>query len=153
MQNRRAIFFGAVFVFCIPLCSCKDNGSHLPLDSGSRASVALSGLSGCRTEVAALAAALREDELAVNVQDGKVRFTHRGAVFNCCLDSVSLELFRCDDILRVVETAHAKEPCRCECTFDLQGEIADLESGEYWLEVAASPEVDSAWCRVQIHVR
>ncbi|MCE5270251.1 hypothetical protein LLH00_03110 [bacterium] len=125
----------------------------MPLDSGSKSSVALSGLSECRREVTDLAAEGREDELSVSVQEGKVRFTHRGALFNCCLDSVSLQLCKYGSILRVVETPHVNQPCRCNCTFDVQGELLELESGQYWLEVAPSPDGDCAWCRVQINVR
>lgn len=153
MLSRRAILFETILFTVALFLACKDNVTQLPLDTGSKASVALSGMSECRGEVTDLALASREDELAVTVQDGQVRFIHRGAIFNCCLDSVALELYKYEDVLRVVETAHANQPCRCQCTYELQGEIADLESGEYWLEVASQPEGDCAFCRVRITVR
>ncbi len=153
MLDRRAILSQTMLLGGLLFLACKDSVTHLPLDTGSQASVALSGMSGCRGEVMDLASASREDELAVTLQGGQVRFIHRGAVFNCCLDSVSLELRKYEDVLRVVETAHVNQPCRCQCTFELQGEIADLESGEYWLEVASRAEGNCAFCRVRISVR
>ncbi len=153
MRSPRVFILCAVIFMAFVFCACEDSETSLPLDSDSRSSVALSGLSDCRSEVTDLAAEGREDELAVSAQGGRVRFPHRGGVFNCCLDSVSLQLYKYGSILRVVEPPHESQPCRCNCNYELQGELLDLESGKYWLEVAPSPEGDCTWCRVQINVR
>jgi len=82
------------------------------------------------------------DELEVEVGPGTISFIHHSATYNCCLDSIGLDLEREDALLRVLETEYTAEPCRCICDFTVYGEIVDLPPGDYILEVvnAADPE-------------
>ncbi|MFC1537621.1 DUF3160 domain-containing protein [Gemmatimonadota bacterium] len=83
------------------------------------------------------------DELEIEVGESTLRFTHRNAVFNCCMDSVGLALERDKQVIRVLETEHTALACRCICEFTVYGEIVDLSPGEYTVEVvnAVDPEM------------
>ncbi|MBN2289791.1 MAG: hypothetical protein JXQ83_10700, partial [Candidatus Glassbacteria bacterium] len=92
------------------------------------------------------------DELVVEMADGVAGFVHSKATFNCCMDSVTLELDSAGGVLRVIETEHTAEACRCICDFTVHGEIYDLASGRYTLEVVSSADPKTVLCSAGFEV-
>ena len=118
------------------LAACNtENYVYSPPDT-SGAELRLAGLSECEgTLEGAGLAGERSDRLLAVVENGRVSFEHSGARFNCCLDNVSLALEIDGNCIRVLETEHTAEPCRCVCDFSVGGEITGLGNGSYVLEI------------------
>jgi hypothetical protein len=133
----------------LALAACEKSDS-LPDGPVGNPSLRLSGMDGCGESRAALALAEPKDELCAVVREGKVSFTHSNASFNCCLDSVSLELVNSGGVLRVIERARQTQTCRCTCEFTVYGEILDLDPGDYLLQVC--PEGGPAVCSVTVRI-
>ena len=55
-----------------------------------------------------------------------VEFTHSGASYNCCMDSIAVSLEYKGGIVRIIETEYAAVPCRCVCDYTVFGEITGL---------------------------
>src|SRR4030042_1786151 len=101
-----------------------------PFDGAAGASAQLSSLSDCQGEVSEISlAGQRQDELLATVEDGTVSFTHSGALFNRCLDSLSLTLQADGHTIRVVENEHCAEPGFCRCLYTVYGQGLDLAPG------------------------
>jgi len=92
------------------------------------------------------------DELRLEVTGGMINFIHSSATFNCCMDSVVLDLEREGSILRVLETEHTAEACRCICDFTVYGEMADLPAGDYTLEVVNAADPGTVLCSGRVTV-
>ena len=102
------------------------------------ATVRLSGLSGCETPTSSVAVS-GQDRLHAGEKDGKVSFEHSGAVFNCCMDSISISILSIKPgVVRVLETEHTANACRCNCNYTVFGEITGLEGGMITIEVASA---------------
>lgn len=152
MVPGKIIVTTVLLFVAVTLASCTDNDRSLPLDSDFEAFARLSGLSDCLEGTTDLSSSNRTETLTAVVEQGTVLFSHAGARFNCCMDSVSLEIVNHGSVLRIVETPHTAEPCRCECGFLVQGEVLGLSSGNYRLEVASTTGADVEWCAVDIRV-
>ena len=111
--------------------------------SGSGPSVRLAGLGGCNNSTkdyyTTRLAASGELELRY-LGDGTVSFTHSNAVYNCCLDRIDLSLTSSGNTLRVIEQEVVTNACRCVCSYEVQGEITDLEAGTYTVEVVSAAD-------------
>jgi hypothetical protein len=122
-----------------------------PFEAGG-GTVRLAALGDC-TGPGAMLAGESNANLVANVgSDGMVSFVHSGAVFNCCMDSVGLEMYSWGGILRVLEKQHCAEPCRCTCSYTVHGEIGDLAPGYYTLEVCGDSLGMDVLCSVQFQV-
>lgn len=67
--------------------------------------------------------------------DGILYLTHINADFNCCPDSLSGVVSIEDNIITIDEQAVVVTPCDCECLYDLDYEIYNLEPGVYTLDL------------------
>ena len=157
MLRKAAKFLIALVLGGIVFAGCENNSSIINPSSngGENAAVRLSALGDCEnpqytTLADLLAASDRNDELIATVEDGKVSFIHSGALFNCCMDSVSLEMETRGNVIRVVETEHTGQPCFCVCEYMIYGEILDLEPGTYTLEICPSMDSEEIICSVEV---
>jgi len=76
-----------------------------------------------------------------------VSFEHSGAVFNCCMDSISFSLLSIrPGVVRILETEHTANACRCNCNFTVFGEIDGLEGGLITIEVASAANPEKVVC-------
>ncbi len=168
------VFFGALMLFS----ACENAVNPTPLGPFPQPTVMLSGVGGCELPEEALLAGDRgeestnddslnndvpiisplvdgtpgEDQLEAVVTDGKVTFTHSGATYNCCLDSIGLEMEREGSVLRVLETEYAPKPCYCTCDYTVYGEIVDLEAGDYTIEVVNAADPAKVLCSATVTV-
>lgn len=145
-MSRTAIITLSVFVSALLFFAACEKRGPLIGPPVYDTTVRLSGLSGCETGTS-LAAVVGQDRLQVDEKDGIVSFEHSGAVFNCCLDSVSfaLESVR-PGVVRILETEHAANACRYNCDFTVFGEIVGLEGGLITIEVANAAEPEKILC-------
>lgn len=153
MLRKAAKFLIALVLGGIVFAGCENNSSIINPSSngGENAAVRLSALGDCENpQYTTLAASDRNDELIATVEDGKVSFIHSGALFNCCMDSVSLEMETRGNVIRVVETENADAPCFCVCEYMIYGEILDLEPGTYTLEICPSMDSEEIICSVEV---
>jgi hypothetical protein len=141
-----------LFTLLILIACGKENRNANPFLPDSEAKVLLSGIGACEKSSPASLAASRKDKLLAVSENGKVSFTHSYAVFNCCMDSISLEIEVRDQVVRVVEKEHCSVPCFCDCEYTIYGEILDLEPGNYILEICSGADVKVVYCSVPIRV-
>ena len=147
--------FVMVALFALAAVSCQENPaavSDQPFEAGG-GTVRLAGLGDCTRPSTSILADEMEANLKASVsENGTVSFEHSGAVFNCCMDSVGLEMYSWGSILRVVEREFCAEPCRCICGYKIHGEISDLEPGYYTLEICEDSLATDALCSVQFKI-
>ena len=141
----------------IVFAGCENNSSIINPSSngGENAAVRLSALGECenpRYRYTTLAASDRNDELIATVEHGKVSFIHSGALFNCCIDSISLEMETRGNVIRVVETENTDAPCFCVCEYMIYGEVLDLEPGTYTLEICPAMDSEEIFCSVEVSI-
>ena len=139
----------------IVFAGCENNSSIInpSFNAGENATVRLSALGGCENpQSKTLAGSDRNDQLLATVEDGKVSFIHSGALFNCCMDSVSLGMETSGNVVRIVETENTGQPCKCICEYMVYGEILNLEPGTYTLEICPSMDSDEIFCSVELSV-
>ncbi len=124
------------------LVACQQNSTSVdhPFEPG-----------GGNVRLAALAGG-SEDKLLATVSGRAVSFVHSGAVFNCCLDSLKLEMYSRGGILRVLELQHCDQPCDCSCEYAVHGEVDDLDPGYYTLEICADSLARQALCSVSFRI-
>ena len=124
----------AVLVAAAMVVACNESSSLAgPSTNETKPAARLAGLGDCQQML--LAEDGNDQRLTVTVEGGKVSFTHERAVFNCCIDSVALELQQEGTGITVTETEHCSNPCLCTCPRDVTGEIVDLQPGTYTLSV------------------
>ena len=145
----------ASLILLVLSISCRDNPAAIgdqPFEPGG-GTVRLAGLSDCAgTPGIALAEEITNNLMATVSEDGTVSFVHSGAMFNCCLDSVGLEMYSWGGILRILEIQHCERPCRCTCGYSVHGEISNLEPGYYTLEICGDSLGSDAQCSVQFRI-
>ena len=145
----------AIMFFVIVSSSCQNDPatvSDQPFLPGG-GTVRLAGLGDCAGSPGSALAGEAASGLTATVRDdGTVSFVHNGAVFNCCMDSVGLEMYSWGSILRVLEREHCAEPCRCTCEYSVHGELGDLEPGYYTLEVCVDSLGIDVLCSVQFQI-
>ena len=138
MLRRHSKLFIAIVLTVAAFASCDNNPGIVepPFNGGENASVRLSALGDCQNQQSAtLANVERHDELQARVDNGKVSFKHSRALFNCCLDSISLEMSAEGNRISVIETEYSGNPCFCQCEYEVQGEILDLGPGTYTIQI------------------
>jgi hypothetical protein len=153
MLRKAAKVLVALVLGGIVFAGCENNSSIINPSSngGENAAVRLSALGDCENpQYTTLTGSLGNDELIATVEHGKVSFIHSGALFNCCMDSVSLEMETRGNVIRVVETEHTGQPCFCVCEYMIYGEILDLEPGTYTLEICPSMDSEEIFCSVEV---
>ena len=135
MVGKKLSFFVLALVAATALTACDEGSSiSVPEETGGNLSVRLAGLGECQQTLLA-GDDWNDEQLVVSVMDGKLYFTHESAMFNCCIDSVTLSVELNGTEIVVTETEHCASPCDCICPLDVQGEILDLEAGTYSLSV------------------
>lgn len=134
------------------LVACQQNSTSVdhPFEPGG-GNVRLAALGDCLGSSPALAGG-SEDKLLATVSGRAVSFVHSGAVFNCCLDSLKLEMYSRGEILRVLELQHCDQPCDCSCEYAVHGEIDDLDPGYYTLEICADSLARQVLCSVSFRI-
>ena len=148
--NTTIAFFGAVMLFS----ACEKNTVNpTPLGPLPQPTVMLSGVGGCESpNEGVLAGSHNDDQLEAVVADSKVTFTHSGATYNCCLDSIGLDIEHEGLLFRVLETEYAPNPCYCICDYMIYGEIVDLTAGDYTIEVINAAEPTKVLCSTTVTV-
>ena len=173
--NTAIAFFGALILFS----ACENAVNPTPLGPLPQPTVMLSGVGGCELPKEALLAGghgeesinedslnnhdpvisplvdvtSNEDQLEAVVTGGKVTFTHSGATYNCCLDSIGLDIEHEGLLFRVLETEYAPNPCYCICDYIIYGEIVDLTAGDYTIEVINAAEPTKVLCSTTVTVK
>ena len=155
MLRKYSKLFIAIVWAVAAFTSCDNNSAIVepPFNGGENASVRLSALGDCQNEQGTTLANIeRHDELQATVQDGKVSFTHTRALYNCCMDSISLDIEANGEIIRVVETEHCKSPCFCICEYAVYGEILDLEPDSYTIQIFSELNSEEMLCSVMVKI-
>ena len=155
MLRKAAKVLVALVLGGIVFAGCENNSSIINPSSngGENAAVRLSALGDCENpRGTTLADSSRNDQLVATVEDGKVSFIHSGALFNCCMDSVSLGMETSGNVVRIVETENTGQPCKCICEYMVYGEILNLEPGTYTLEICHSMDSDEIICSVEVSI-
>ncbi|MEA1996730.1 MAG: hypothetical protein U9N45_03795, partial [Gemmatimonadota bacterium] len=73
----------------------------------------------------------------------------------CCMDSLTLSLDSAASepgVIRIVETEHVAEPCRCICDYTVYGRITGFAPGSYRVEVVSAHEPEDVLCSEVITV-
>jgi RNase P/RNase MRP subunit p29 len=76
------------------------------------------------------------DEMLIVRSAGDKIYTiqHQNVIFNCCLpEGLAVEVAIKNDTIFYTEKEKVTGTCKCLCTYDLTGEIGNLEAGEYVL--------------------
>ncbi len=73
-------------------------------------------------------------EASYDAETGLATATHHNAVYNCCIDEISVELVQDGNTLKLYETEVAPNPCFCVCPFDISAQVAGLADGLYTVE-------------------
>ena len=115
-------------------------------------SITLAGLDDCLGNTVLAETLEDNDKLQATVNGGSVAFVHSGAVLNCCLDSLGLEMYSWGSILRIVEHQHCDDPCDCTCEYTVYGEIGDLDPGYYSLEICSDSLAQDVLCAVSFRI-
>ena len=166
---RTYFFIAATWILTLSLLSACDNTETFNPSLPELAPEALlSGVGECENQRETTAAAQEEpvtsisdsqtgaerlDQLQATVgADGKVSFTHTGALFNCCMDSVTLEIEVLGSVIRVVEVEQCPNPCFCTCEYTIYGEIVNLDPGSYTIEICGSMESTEPFCTATVTV-
>lgn len=140
-------------VFAFAACDQNSTIARPPFDGGENGTVRLSALEDCTGEpVTTLANSERNDALQATVQEGKVSFIHTGALHNCCLDSISLEMNAEGNQISVVEKEYSEAPCFCQCEYTVHGEILDLEPGDYTIQICTDMDSEEILCYVTVKI-
>jgi hypothetical protein len=134
----------------VAACQQSSTGGEQPFLPGG-GNIRLVALGDCMGSSTALAAD-SQDKLLATVSGGTVSFVHTAAVFNCCLDSLNLEMFSWGGILRVLELPYCDQPCDCTCDYVVHGEITELEPGFYTLEICTDSLAHQALCSVSFRI-
>lgn len=79
-------------------------------------------------------------DILFDYQDEVLTVTHVNGVFNCCLDSIEVELELNGFVLTLFESEYAPDPCFCVCPFDVATGISGLASGDYEVNIYANGE-------------
>ncbi len=124
----------ALALLLIPLLAC--GGRHddppvpQPVGSLVKAS-ACKGASGAKAEAAG-----RPDCLVWSFQGTTLTFQHENAAFNCCPGPLSAT-FRVDTKARLITVTERETSasCHCNCLYDLEYRIQDLEPGSWHVRV------------------
>lgn len=60
-------------------------------------------------------------------------FTHTNADFNCCPQAITAEIEIRGDNIAITENGDGA--CRCNCLYDLEFVVRNIDQGVYWLEI------------------
>jgi hypothetical protein len=120
-------------------------------ESYSAAQARLTALGGCGTgDTRSLT---EPAALKLEIQGDKVLFTHSGAGYNCCLDSINVRLEVVGEgLLRVIEKENTANPCRCVCNYTVYGEITGLTPGDWRIEVVEELNPKNVLCAAEINI-
>ena len=134
MAGKYSLFVIFFLLALAALTACEETASVAGPSGGEGSpSTTLAGLGECQNTT--LADAADTQQLTVSVADGKVYFTHERAIFNCCVDSVTLSLATDGADIVLTEREYCSNPCHCVCPRDVTGEIEGLAAGTYSLAV------------------
>ncbi len=75
-----------------------------------------------------------EHKVDIKIDGCDIYIEHLG-VFNCCMDSVILNVKTSADTIEIFEVEFTENPCRCMCSFKINAHIAVRKSGEYVLRI------------------
>ncbi len=73
-------------------------------------------------------------EAAYDANTGTVTAIHHNVEFNCCLDTVDVQMQISGTTIQLYESETVTTPCDCICPYDVTSEIDDLEPGGYTVE-------------------
>jgi hypothetical protein len=112
--------------------SCDDNSSK---NNGLKPLLNFIGHSPCKYEKSTSVSDITPDSLSCvnysyNVSTGKLSITHINAGFNCCPDEIYCTFIVEADTLIITER-ETSALCDCNCLFDLELEISDVQSASY----------------------
>ena len=67
--------------------------------------------------------------------DSRLWLTHTNAIYNCCLDSIKIDMLVGERTITVVEREHlaAGEGCDCICPYILDYHVPNVNPGQYTL--------------------
>ena len=76
------------------------------------------------------------DQFSVTVEDSAFTMFHQGAEYNCCPDSIELQVSIDGDLISLREVEHLESGgCACMCCFNLSATVGGLAPGTYRLEI------------------
>lgn len=64
-----------------------------------------------------------------------VLINHKNAIFNCCLDTIRVELRQEERLLILTESEIVTHYCRCNCAFEVTASLEVTLPGVYWIEI------------------
>lgn len=76
-------------------------------------------------------------EVEIEVDSFDIYITHKNAMFNCCLDSIEVELVEARDTFKLyeIEVLFDDMACSCTCPYEINATIGVSASGIYLIEI------------------
>ncbi|HUU27595.1 MAG TPA: hypothetical protein VM123_07265 [archaeon] len=146
---------------CLGLIAFSCSGENGILSAKGQPAVHLTGLGPCEPKTIRSTTRLTDvfspeygslDRLKVVVQEGRLSFIHQGVTLNSCLDSVNLALECEGNLLCVIETERTARECGSLCDYTVYGEIVNLPSDTYTIEIRNTAAPESILCAVRVAV-
>lgn len=77
-------------------------------------------------------------------QDSVLSLTHLQAVYNCCLDSIEINMAVTEQAITIVESEYPEggEGCRCTCRYDLEYQVVIPSAGTYVLHLRSNSQYE-----------
>ena len=74
------------------------------------------------------------DDFAFRIGAGTVAVVHKNAAYNCCPTDIAVYMSIVGNNILLTEEEILPAPCDCDCCYDIQSKIINLESGTYTLD-------------------
>lgn len=92
----------------------------------------------CQREQAQARAYSSEEPKVEIITDGLlVMINHKNAMFNCCLDTILVDLAQEENLLILTEAEIATHPCHCICPYEVSASLEVSLPGQYQVEIWA----------------
>lgn len=77
-------------------------------------------------------------------EDSLLSLTHLQAVYNCCLDSIEVEMAVGEQTILIVESEYPEggQGCRCTCRYDLEYQMVIVSAGSYVLHLRSNSQYE-----------
>lgn len=143
MKSFKTLFLVAVVIFLLGIllgCEKKVVNKEVPTPSTPPVGI-LIGHTECKTlQTGGMADSIPSNQECMEYSydgEGVLLLKHVNAAFNCCPESITADISIEDSVITIEEHESFLNgfACSCNCLYDLDFEIGNLEPGEYTIKV------------------